>query len=71
MGVFMRKRKAQQTDPILDKLDAINSTLVDLFILQAKLAGIKKDRVRIILAVGADRITRVWPHVGKGAADQQ
>ncbi len=66
----MAKRKAQQTDPVLEKLESINSTLIDLFILQAKLAGVKKDKVRIILGVGDNRITKVWPHVAKGV-DQE
>jgi hypothetical protein len=62
----MPKRQAE-TDPVLEKLDAIHATLQDMFIVQAKLAGVSKPAVRAILGVGMNRVTRVWQRVDTDA----
>jgi hypothetical protein len=50
-------------DPISTKLDAILTTLQDLFILEGTKAGIKREDLRRILSVSNDRVSRIMKHV--------
>jgi hypothetical protein len=59
----MAERRSAISNPTEHKLDSINSVLQDIFILQARLAGVKKDQVRTILGVGAARVTRIWKEI--------
>jgi hypothetical protein len=59
----MATKKPSVPDPTLQKLEAINSVLQDLFIIQAKLAGMNKERVRAIVGVGAARVSRIWQEI--------
>jgi hypothetical protein len=42
---------------------AILSALQDLFILQASVAGVKRDAIREILGIGNSRISRITKHL--------
>jgi hypothetical protein len=58
------KVKMGKDDPILSKLSEIHSVLQDLLILEGARAGISKAKVREIVGVGADRVTRIWKNLG-------
>lgn len=60
------RKRTVEVNPVVDKLDAIHAALQELFILQARLAGMKKASVRAIVGVADARVTRIWREVGGG-----
>ncbi len=65
----MAKKQSSTKDPVVQRLDAIHSVLQDLFIIHAKLAGIRKTEARTIVGLGDARVTRIWRAVK--APDQE
>ncbi len=65
----MPRKQPTDADAVLQKLDTITSVLQDLFIMQAKLAGMNKGRVRAIVGVADARVSRVWREVGSNKQD--
>lgn len=56
----MARKRPRSDDPVFRKLDQIHSALQDLFIIQARLAGIRKAEARAIVGVGDARVSRIW-----------
>jgi len=56
----MAKIAERQSDPVLERLDAIHATLETVAILQGARLGLNKADVRAMLGIGQDRITKVW-----------
>jgi hypothetical protein len=61
----MPKRKNVEENSVADVLREIHYALQDLFILQAKIGGLKKAQVRTMLGVGDARVTRIWREFGE------
>jgi hypothetical protein len=59
----MASKSKDPPDPVVERLDAILEILRDLFILAGRDAGLSRDKVRTLLGVNTNRISRVWRHV--------
>lgn len=57
------KKTVANEDRTLLALEKIKALLEDLFILQASLAGMKKEPLRAVLSIDKNRIGRIAKHV--------
>ena len=57
------KKNIANEDRTLLALEKIKTLLEDLFILQASLAGMKKEPLRDVLGIDKNRIGRIAKHV--------
>lgn len=53
-------RKRGDTDPTIQALFSIKSTLQDLLVIELARSGLKKDAARRIAGVSSDRVSRIW-----------
>lgn len=57
------KRKQQNGDPVVAKLDEVLAVLKDLLILECARTGMTRPQLRAIVAVDNNRISRIARHV--------
>lgn len=56
-------RKPKQTDPVVKKLENIETLLQDILIIQCATAGIKRGETRKIVGVADARINKIWKYI--------
>jgi hypothetical protein len=63
------KKRTGEGDSVVEALAGVQAALQDLFILQARLAGMKKSSVRAIVGVADARVSRIWREIGGVSED--